>query len=131
MGGRHGESRRSGARPGGGADGAFLLTIDGVDIDVQKWIDGAPLEEPENRSTFRISPKRSARLGAKMARLHVASDKWTLPDGFARISWDRAGLLGDAPVWGRFWENRPCPMKTGACSTGSRCGGRAFGVDGS
>jgi Ser/Thr protein kinase RdoA (MazF antagonist) len=40
-----------------------------------------------------------------MARLQEISDAWQHPPGFSRTSWDRNGLLGDAPVWGRFWEN--------------------------
>ena len=35
----------------------------------------------------------------------LSGNAWTPPAGFARCAWDREGLLGDAPVWGRFWEN--------------------------
>ena len=46
-----------------------------------------------------------AALGREAAKLHDASDAWTPPPAFGRAQWDRAGLLGDAPLWGRFWEN--------------------------
>jgi len=38
-------------------------------------------------------------------RLHFASDAWTPPTGFTRPAWDADGLLGETPLWGRFWEN--------------------------
>lgn len=44
-------------------------------------------------------------LGACLAKLHNSADDWTLPEGFERRAWNREGLLGDTPVWGRFWDN--------------------------
>ena len=43
-------------------------------------------------------------VGAKMAHLHTHSSQWTPPEGFTRHAWDQAGLVGDDPLWGRFWE---------------------------
>jgi Ser/Thr protein kinase RdoA (MazF antagonist) len=40
----------------------------------------------------------------KPAELHVASDAWTPPASFTRPSWDLDGLLGERPLWGRFWD---------------------------
>jgi len=37
--------------------------------------------------------------------MHAISDTWTPPQGFSRPVWDSAGLLGDSPVWGPFWDN--------------------------
>ncbi|SPJ30914.1 phosphotransferase enzyme family protein [Falsiruegeria mediterranea] len=86
-------------------DGRFLQTIDGVQVDVLTWLSGRPLgattqgiDHPDRTSVFRA-------LGQEMARLHTVSDAWTPSADFARWSWDRAGLLGDAPLWDRFWEN--------------------------
>lgn len=45
------------------------------------------------------------RLGAALAQVHRAADALDLPPDFQRHRWDRAGLLGDAPLWGRFWEH--------------------------
>lgn len=39
-----------------------------------------------------------------MARMHEAADGFSRPAGFERPAWDVAGLLGDAPFWGRFWD---------------------------
>ncbi|MBD3763474.1 MAG: phosphotransferase [Rhodobacterales bacterium] len=44
-------------------------------------------------------------LGALLARLHAATDALDLPAGFTRPAWDIAGLVGPAPLWGRFWEH--------------------------
>ncbi len=85
--------------------GAFLHEIDGYQADLLTWLDGrplgatgAPLDVPDRASTFH-------QIGALMARLHHISDDWTPPDKFERQAWDIDGLLGDAPLWGRFWEN--------------------------
>ena len=40
-----------------------------------------------------------------MARLHLISDAWGPPASFQRCAWDLDGLLGEEPLWGRFWEN--------------------------
>ena len=40
-----------------------------------------------------------------MAKLHIASDAWTPPADFTRPAWDADGLIGEAPLWGRFWDN--------------------------
>lgn len=83
----------------------LLIEISGVQVDVLNWLPGRPLGatgkgiDHENRdATF-------AAIGREMARLHKASDTWTPPEYFTRWSWDRSGLLGDQPLWGRFWEN--------------------------
>lgn len=44
------------------------------------------------------------RLGSLMAALHDHAQRWTPPRGFSALRWDRAGLVGEDPQWGRFWE---------------------------
>jgi len=61
---------------------------------------GAPLVWPAARL-----PHIFRALGAAMAALHNVSDQWQLPSDFTRHAWDRDGLLGEQPFWGRFWEN--------------------------
>ena len=39
-----------------------------------------------------------------LARLHNVTDALELPEGFIRPRWDRAGLTGPDPLWGRYWE---------------------------
>lgn len=91
--------------PVASTEGAFLHVIDGVAVDVLDWLNGqpigktgVPLECEDRLGLFRA-------IGREMARLHEISDRWTLPGGFTRRRWDRAGLLGEAPVWDRFWDN--------------------------
>jgi Ser/Thr protein kinase RdoA (MazF antagonist) len=74
--------------------------------DVMSWVDGEPLGE--TGVPLAHSPERLAvifaSIGAGMADLHTLSDRWTLPAGFRRHAWDCGGLLGDRPLWGRFWD---------------------------
>ncbi len=86
-----------------GARAASMLT----------WCAGVPLgeggkalpwEPPEQIRLYR-------ELGRTLALLHRLSDEWPLPQGFTRPRLDREALLGEAPHWGRFWEN---PALTGS-----------------
>lgn len=85
--------------------GAFLHMIDGVAVDVLRWLEGQPLGKTGVPLELddRTGPFRA--IGREMARLHEVSDAWTPPADFTRRRWDRDGLLGEAPVWGRFWDN--------------------------
>lgn len=91
--------------PVASTSGEILHVVGGVQVDVLTWLIGAPLGctgedlvTPDRKGLFRG-------LGREMARLHEVSDRWVPPEGFTRCAWDRAGLLGEAPLWGRFWEN--------------------------
>lgn len=59
---------------------------------------GVPLDIPDRSKTFE-------RFGKLIARMHNATDQWQRPQTFQRQSWDVDGLFGDAPQWGRFWDN--------------------------
>ncbi|SLN72556.1 Homoserine kinase [Falsiruegeria litorea R37] len=91
-------------------DGQNLHTVDGIQVDVLSWLPGRPLGSTSAGIDHSDSPAVFRAIGREMARFHRASDRWTPPAAFSRWSWDRAGLLGDAPLWGRFWEN---PTLTG------------------
>ena len=86
-------------------NGAFLVRIDDVQVDALTWLAGDTLEEI--LSTLGQSRRATLffELGRQMAQLHHVSDAWQRPTGFKRAHWDRDGLLGDAPLWDRFWEN--------------------------
>lgn len=82
--------------------GAFLHVVQDVQVDVLTWLSGKPLGEVLNVSD---RPALFRNLGREMARLHEISDTWLRPDGFVRCKWDREGLLGETPLWDRFWDN--------------------------
>ncbi len=46
-----------------------------------------------------------ARVGDLIARLHDATDAFAPPADFQRPAWNTEGLVGEAPLWGRFWES--------------------------
>lgn len=96
-----------------------IATIDGdlivrVDInetlvqhaDLLNWLPGKPLGESGKPLDHSLQEQKDLffQLGASMARLHAVSDEWVLPPDFSRPAWNSEGLLGDAPVWGRFWD---------------------------
>ena len=45
------------------------------------------------------------RIGEIAAAIHNQSTRWKEPPGFERRRLDLDGLLGEAPLWGRFWEH--------------------------
>ena len=95
-------------RPIRTAAGALLHSLStGRLASAVSWLPGTPLGRaweplsgsvPAQMATFR-------QVGALLARLHAATDALALPADFTRPSWDAEGLLGEAPLWGRFWEN--------------------------
>jgi Ser/Thr protein kinase RdoA (MazF antagonist) len=74
--------------------------------DMLTWLDGTPLGHSTELFTQTPNELNSHfhSIGATMARMHALSDAWTPPSGFTRPHWDRDGLVGNAPFWGRFWE---------------------------
>ena len=89
-------------------DGTLLVRLaDGRHASAIGWINGEALGEaalPFNRPLPEVLTIYHA-LGALLARLHRATDALILPDGFARPRWDRDGLVGESPFWGRFWDH--------------------------
>ncbi len=45
------------------------------------------------------------RLGALIAAVQRATVCLALPPDFTRPRWDRDGFVGEAPLWGRFWDH--------------------------
>ena len=92
-------------RPVALPSGALVTEVEGQLVSVVTWLGGAPLGAPGEMKNVRDRPAFCRKLGEAMAALHEACDAWPPAKGFARPAWDRAGLLGDAPLWGRFWEH--------------------------
>ena len=95
-------------RPMAAINGGLLVTLpDGRLASAIRWQDGQPLGAtgvPLSDPVLVVLDRHHA-LGRLLAQLHDATDRLTLPPDFIRPRWDLAGLLGDAPLWGRFWEH--------------------------
>lgn len=92
-------------RPVPSGHGRLLEVVDDQRVDLLSWLPGRPLGASREPLDLVDAEAVFRRLGHETARLHHASDGWQRPAGFTRCAWDIDGLLGDAPVWGRFWEN--------------------------
>lgn len=75
-------------------------------VSVLGWLTGAPVGTSE--AGLELSDEASVALyfdaGVLAATLHKQSTAMDIPDGFTRHSWDEHGLVGDEPLWGRFWQ---------------------------
>lgn len=74
---------------------------------VVSWVDGEPLGEagvPHPHGT-EVQVSRHRALGELLAKIHLSTDELKLPRWFDRPSWDHDGLVGETPLWGRFWEH--------------------------
>lgn len=89
-------------------DGALLVPLaDGRHASAIAWIEGEALGEaakPNPRPLPQVLDLYQA-LGTLLTRVHRATDALTLPAGFTRPRWDRDGLVGEDPLWGRFWDH--------------------------
>jgi Ser/Thr protein kinase RdoA (MazF antagonist) len=86
-------------------DGALLCHVTGTQVDLLGWLDGQTLTETLQDATPAQRQGLFRALGGEMARLHALCDAWNPPPAFTRAAWDSDGLLGDAPLWDRFWRN--------------------------
>lgn len=87
-------------------DGRYYTSVEAAGetthVGVVKWVSGRPLGDPI-RPGGEATVSHYHRIGELIARMHhhIA---WLPSDGFVRRRWDADGLLGEAPLWGRFWE---------------------------
>lgn len=74
--------------------------------DVVSWIDGAPLGQSGVPLSQPIEKQTEIffRIGHAMATMHNLADTWQPPERFRRPAWDATGLIGEKPLWGRFWD---------------------------
>lgn len=92
-------------RPIPSTAGRLIETVEGVAVDVLTWLPGRMVGKQGALEDITDRVGYMRKLGALLAQLHDVSDAWTLPQGFTRPRWDRDGLVGLAPLWGRFWDN--------------------------
>jgi Ser/Thr protein kinase RdoA (MazF antagonist) len=115
-----------GCRDGVGTDA--VRTLDGetthvsgtIRLSAVRWLGGPSLATALPGMTADQRAATFAEIGRRMARLHDLSDAWTPPDGFTRPRWDAEGLLGEDPLWGRFWDNPGLDDTTRAVLTAAR-----------
>jgi Ser/Thr protein kinase RdoA (MazF antagonist) len=70
------------------------------------WHDGTILSDYLETSSDGAERQRIFhRIGEIAASMHNQSTCWKAPPGFERRRLDLEGLLGEAPLWGRFWEH--------------------------
>lgn len=85
--------------------GRGLEAVEGHWVDALRWLPGQPLGQSGQALALPDAPDTFRRLGVLMAQLHQACDDWPVPPTFRRWAWDREGLLGEQPLWGRFWDH--------------------------
>ncbi len=72
-------------------------------ISVMAWVEGIPLADLI-QSEPGVAPKWRRAQGELLAEIHNHAEKWDQPAEFAARRWDHEGLVGESPLWGRFWE---------------------------
>jgi len=76
-----------------------------IQVDLFEWIAGEQLGSVEAGIADEDSVTATYRtIGELAAKVHNQAVTWQLPAGFTRHAWDAAGLAGEQPFWGRFWE---------------------------
>jgi Ser/Thr protein kinase RdoA (MazF antagonist) len=98
-------------RPARSTEGSYLVQLGEAEgqarcFSLLSWLPGTPFgssAEPLLHAGEKRTQLMHA-IGGKLAKLHSLSDHWTPSRTFQRPAWDGAGLLGESPVWGRFWD---------------------------
>ena len=83
----------------------LLEIIDGRYISVLTWINGKHLSEINAIDNSTSKDKVFYNLGKELAKLHKFSDNWIKPGNFYKREWNIDGLVGENPLWDKFWEN--------------------------
>lgn len=115
-------------RPLPARSGALLHRLStGRYASVVEWVAGRPLGQAWTplQGPPDLNADRFHRIGALLARLHEVTDALALPEGFTRPAWDAEGLLGERPLWGRFWENPALTTRESAVLAEARAAARA------
>ena len=94
-------------RPVASSDGTLLRAIHGGSYaSVVSWLEGPAIGSssvPLPGDDGEIAALYS-QVGALIAAFHDATDA-VVTDDILRPAWDADALLGEEPLWGRFWEN--------------------------
>ncbi|MEO1705282.1 MAG: phosphotransferase [Pseudomonadota bacterium] len=94
-------------RPVPSSAGAVLETLEtGQHASAISWLDGEAIGDGDTALTGSEQEITAlfAAVGALIAAFHDATDAIDTTD-LMRPAWDADALVGDAPLWGKFWEN--------------------------
>ena len=86
-------------------NGVLSEVIDDWQMDCLSLLDGTPLGSTGQSLALDDRLGTFRRIGQTMARLHQVTDDWQIPCDFSRPDWNSDGLLGEQPLWRRFWDN--------------------------
>lgn len=92
--------------------GNFVVDARGDDVpgawkvDMLTWVDGRMLGNVGEPLAYdgRDPDSLFFEIGKTMGALHKLSTAWPRQNTMTRHAWDRDGIVGDNPLWGRFWE---------------------------
>ena len=87
--------------------GELVAQADGHFVSAVRWLYGTPIGAAQKPLEGNPDQQQALlhALGALLAKLHNTTDKLDLPKNYQRPAWDEEGLLGEVPLWGRFWQN--------------------------
>jgi Ser/Thr protein kinase RdoA (MazF antagonist) len=85
--------------------GNLLEIVEDHQVDLVSWMDGTPIGQSAKPLALDKPSEVFFELGAALAKLHEASDRFEPDANFTRWHWDLDGLLGPDPLWGPFWDN--------------------------
>jgi len=90
--------------PVAATDGSRVVRVGKYRADLVTWLNGKPMGSVGEPLALTDAITTFRTLGRTTARLHLLSDRWALPAEFERPRWDEDALLGESPLWGRFWD---------------------------
>ena len=71
-------------------------------VGVVNWVAGQPLGGALSNASEDVVTHYET-IGSLAAKIRSHSYMWEPPESFVRRRWDIDGLLGENPLWGRFW----------------------------
>ena len=92
--------------------GNLLEIIEDHQVDLVSWMDGTPIGQSAKPLALDNPTEVFFELGAALAKLHEASDRFEPEANFTRWHWDLDGVLGPDPLWGTFWDNPTLDSET-------------------
>lgn len=94
-------------RPVRAVNGRLTAHLERRSVSCVTWLEGAPVgagDQPLSQDRDTVAAQGRA-LGRLLAQLHNLTDEGAAPARFEREEWNAAALLGEHPLWGRFWDN--------------------------